>query len=70
MRLRERVDPQQFAVLTAALEEICRIAGIAQHGRDYDDAAQLLAHLYKNGHRTTDQLRSALDPARLEARFG
>jgi hypothetical protein len=70
MATREIADSQQFAVLTAALDDICRIAGIEAYTRDYDDAAQLLAHLYKNGHRTPEQLRSALDPARLEARFG
>jgi hypothetical protein len=67
---REIVDSQQFAVLAAALEDICRIAGIEAHSRDYDDAARLLAHLYKNGYRTPEQLRSALNPARLEGMFG
>jgi hypothetical protein len=66
----EIVDSHRFAVLAAALEDICVIAGIEAHTRDYHDAAQLLAHLYKNGYRTPEQLRSALDPARLEARFG
>ena len=70
MAAREIVDHHRFAVLAAALEDICRIAGIEAHSRDYDDAAQLLAHLYKNGYRTADELKSALDPARLEACFG
>jgi hypothetical protein len=70
MASRDIVDSEQFAVLATALEDICRIARIEAHTRDYDDAARLLAHLYKNGYRTPEQLRSALDPARLEARFG
>ena len=32
--------------------------------------AQLMAHLYKNGHRSADQLKAALSPATLQARFG
>ena len=70
MVAREIVDSQRFAVLAAALEDVCRTAGIEAHTRDYNDAAQLLAHLYKNGYRTPDQLRSAIDPARLEGMFG
>jgi hypothetical protein len=64
------VDHEQRAVLAAALKEICLTSGIEVQSREYDDAAQLLAHLYKNGHRSVEQLKSALDPATLAARFG
>ena len=70
MLFRDLVEPEQFAVLTAALDDICRTAGIQAQTPEYDDTASLLMHLYKNGYRTADQLRTALDPARLEARFG
>lgn len=63
-------DQRAFAAIAAALTDICRIAGIETESSEYQDVAQLLAHLYKNGYRTTDQLKAALDPAVLEARFG
>ena len=49
MATRPVVDREQRAVLAAALKEICLISGIETESREYDDAAQLLAHLYKNG---------------------
>jgi len=66
----EILECERFTALAAALEDICLAAGINAQSREYDDAAQLLAHLYKNGYRTADQLKSALDPARLQACFG
>ena len=42
----------------------------AQNPQTREDAAQLLAHLYKNGHRTPEQLKTALGPETLQAIFG
>jgi hypothetical protein len=70
MPFEDIVHPEQIAVLTAALEEICLVAGIDAESTGRDDTARLLTHLYRNGHRTTEQLRAALDPETLQARFG
>ena len=63
-------DPEQLAVLTAALDEICLASGIGRQSHDRGDTAYLLIHLYKNGHRSVDKLRVALHPTTLYARFG
>ena len=64
-------DPEyetRSATIAAVLGDILDGAGTDPQTRE--DAAQLLAHLYKNGHRTADQLKAALSPATLQARFG
>ena len=63
-------DPEQLSVLTVALNEICRRTGIEARSTEGDATAYLLAHLYKNGHRSVDRLRVALGPETLQARFG
>jgi len=64
-------DPEheiRSATIAAVLGDILDGAGTDPQTRE--DAAQLLAHLYKNGHRTAEQLKVALSPAILQARFG
>jgi hypothetical protein len=61
---------EQSAVVAAVLDEICLTSGIEAPSPERDETARLLDHLYRNGHRTADQLRAALDPARLQALFG
>jgi hypothetical protein len=63
-------DPEQLSILTVALYEICRRTGIDAKSFEGDATARLLAHLYKNGHRTADRLRVALSAETLQARFG
>jgi hypothetical protein len=63
-------DAQQLSVLTVALNEICLATGMEASSTEGDATARLLAHLYKNGHRSADKLRVALSPAILQARFG
>jgi hypothetical protein len=63
-------DPEQLSVLTVALSEICRMTDMEVRSTEGDATARLLAHLYKNGHRSTDKLRVALSPETLQARFG
>ena len=58
------------AALTQVLDEICRMSGIAAPNPERDETARLLQHLYRNGHRTADELRAALGPAKLQALFG
>jgi hypothetical protein len=67
MPLHDIQDRDQLAVVTEALKEICLVTGIDGQSPDGDAAARLLMHLYKNGDRSTDKLRSALSPATLQA---
>ena len=64
-------DPEyetRSATIAAVLGDILDGAGTDPQTRE--DAAQLLAHLYKNGHRTPEQLKTALAPETLQAIFG
>ena len=67
---REVADPEQRAVVIAALRDICGVSGIEATSREYDEADRLLTHFYRNGRHTVEQLKSALDPETLEALFG
>ena len=52
-------EPEQLAVLTAVLDEICMAAGIEPDSPEREDAALLLIRLYWDGHRTAGGLMSA-----------
>ena len=60
-------DRQRAAVVAAALDEM---PGLSADVQSRADAADLLAHLYRNGFRTAEQLKAALNPDVLQARFG
>lgn len=64
------VDQQEFAVVSAVLADLCAGTSLGQDADAYEDTARLLAHLYRNGRSTTEQLRKALDPATLQGCFG
>ena len=64
----DREDKTGSATIAAVLGDIFDRAAIDPQTRE--DAAQLLAHLYKNGHRTAEQLKVALSRAVLEECFG
>ena len=70
MFFRDTVDPKQSAVVAAALDDICLVAGIEAQSPEHDDIARLLMHFYKNGRRTVGQLKTAFDPATLQTLFG
>ena len=53
-------DPIQRATLTAALDDLCRQAGLAPGSPECDDAAGLIMRLYWDGHRTSEALKAAL----------
>ena len=53
-------DLEKAAVMTAALHEICRQAGLAPGSPECHDAAAFIMRLYWNGHRTADELEAAL----------
>lgn len=53
-------DPAKAAMLTAALHEICRQAGLEPGSPECDDAAAFIMRLYWSGHRTPEHLRAAL----------
>jgi hypothetical protein len=70
MLFADESDAERVAVLNAALDEICRTCGIEADDPVRADVLGLLKHLYKNGHRTTEQLKVATSPAQLQAVFG
>ena len=61
MPFNDIVDPEQLAVLSAVLNEICLAAGIEPESTESDDAAGLLTHLHRVGCRTADELRATLE---------
>ena len=64
-------DPAKAAMLTAALNDICRQAGLEMGSPECDDAADFIMRLYWNGHRTPEQLKAALSayPAQAVSQF-
>jgi hypothetical protein len=67
MRFSGIADPEQLAILTTILNDICTAAGIAPQSDARDDIAALLLDLYQNGHCSSEQLRAALNPTLLQA---
>ena len=65
MPFRDILDPEQFAILTGVLDDICAVAGIEPQCPEREYVAGLV------GYRTADALRTALDDAmRDERRYG
>jgi hypothetical protein len=56
-------DPEQAEILNSALEELCHDAGIRPATPERREAASLIMRLYWCGHRTPDELRSAINIA-------
>ena len=61
---RDVADPEQRAVLSAVLEDICRAAGIDVQSRESNDSAALLLHLYRIGCHTAAEYRDGLEAMR------
>jgi hypothetical protein len=53
-------DPDQLSVLTDALKNYCREAGIEPGTPAHEDAAWLVMTLFSSGMSTPDELSSAL----------
>jgi hypothetical protein len=53
-------NPDQLAVLTAALEEYCAEAGIGRLGEGREDVARLLFDLFNRGVEDPGELKAAL----------
>lgn len=66
MHLDRVVDPELLAVLTAVLDDVCLAVGIEPHSPEREEVASLILHFYGSGHRTTDELKAALDRAMRE----
>jgi hypothetical protein len=56
-------DLEQAQILNAALDEFCRDAGIGLGTPERREAASFIMRLYWCGHRTPDELRSAISTA-------
>ncbi len=65
-------DPDQLAILTKAVDEHCREAGIDPTSEERDAIAGLVMTLFSNGKSTAAELRSALlaRSARKSRRYG
>jgi hypothetical protein len=66
MHLDRIIDPEQLAILTAVLGDICLAAGIEPQSTEREEVASLILHFYGSGYRTTDELKAALDRAMRE----
>jgi hypothetical protein len=56
-------DVEQAQILNAALEELCHDAGIGRSTPERREAASFIMRLYWCGHRTPDELKSAISTA-------
>jgi hypothetical protein len=71
MPFRDILEPEQLAILSAVLDDICAAAGIEQQCPEREDVAGLVMHFYGHGYRTADELRAALEEAMWhERRYG
>ena len=59
-------DPEQHAVLSAVLNDICLAAGIDPQSPERGVSASLLMHLYRIGCHTPDELRDGFEGMRQE----
>jgi hypothetical protein len=53
-------DPIKVAMLTAALHDVCRQAGLEPGSPECDEAAGFIMRLYWEGHHTIEGLRATL----------
>jgi len=67
MRSSGIANSEQLAILTTVLNDICMTVGVEVESDARDDIAALLLALYQDGHRSSDQYRSALNPALIKA---
>ena len=63
-------DTRQRAILIAALEDICLVAGLEDGSPERDEAASLIMQFYGKGYRTAEELKAAFGHAIREERFG
>ena len=64
MPFRDITDPDELAMLTAVLGDLCHDAGIEPDSPEREEAAYMMMRFYWSGFRTADQLKAALDRAR------
>lgn len=61
MRFTGIYNPEQLAVLSKVMDEYCRDHFIERPGPGYEDASYLVLALWRDGARTVDDLKTALD---------
>jgi hypothetical protein len=61
MPFHDIAEPQQLAMLSAVLNEICLAAGIEPESPEGEDAAGLLVHLHRVGCRTSVELKATFE---------
>ena len=67
MRSSGITNAEQLTILTTILNDICMTAGVEPQSDARGDIAAILLDLYQNGHRSSDQLRAALNPTLIKA---
>ena len=60
MPFRSIPDPEQVAILTAVLDDVCAAAGIEPDSPYRRDLAEMIVSLFWDGNRTADELRRAI----------
>jgi hypothetical protein len=55
------VDPAQLAILTAALDDFCRIGDIRAGTPEHEEAGLLIQSLYNKGATTAEALSAAIE---------
>ncbi len=57
------IDPAQLAILTAALDDFCRIGDIREGTPEHEEAGLLIQSLYIKGATTAEALAAAVENA-------
>ena len=60
MPFRGIVDPEHLALLTTAVDDFCREAGVDPVSPERDEIASVVVILFENGTTTADELKAAL----------
>ena len=63
MPFNDIMNPQQLAILTAALDDFCRIGNIQKGTPEHDQASFLILSLYRQGATTDKALAAAVENA-------
>ena len=63
MPFRDIADPEQLAMLTGVVNDICDEAGIDPASPEHEEVAFMVMRFYWAGYRTAPQLKAALDKA-------
>ena len=70
MPFRDILDPEQLAVFTDVLEDVCLAAGMPRNSSKREDVAALVMYFYGHGYHSVEELKAALNEAVQQERDG